>query len=75
MRKDPVLVAYPLFLLALPVTFWLPLYPLLLLVPAWRARRAQPAVVLIDHLLYGAGALAEVWRWTRPQRAASDEAV
>ncbi len=71
-RKDPVLVAYPLFLLGLPVTFWLPPYPLLLLVPAWRARHAQPGVVLIDHLLYGAGALAEAWRWTRPKLAVSD---
>ncbi len=61
-RRDPVLVAYPAFLLGLPLTLILPAYPLLLLIPAWRARRARPAVVVVDHLVFGAGALVELLR-------------
>ena len=61
-RSDPVLVAYPVFLLGLPLTLAFPAYPLFLLIPAWRARHSRPAVVLIDHLVYGAGALVEALR-------------
>jgi glycosyltransferase involved in cell wall biosynthesis len=61
-RRDPIVVAYPLFLLGLPLTLIFPIYPLVLLVPAWRARHSQPAVVIIDHLVYGAGALVEALR-------------
>jgi glycosyltransferase involved in cell wall biosynthesis len=57
-REDPVLVAYPLFLLGLPLTCVFPAYPLLLLVPAWRARRHGATSVIVDHLVYGAGVLA-----------------
>ncbi len=38
LRNDPIAVFYPLFLLGLPLTFVFPLYPLLLLIPAWRNR-------------------------------------
>ena len=60
LRDDPMVVVYPLFLLGLPLTFIFPLYPLLLLIPAWRNRHRGAIQVLIDHLWYGAGALAEV---------------
>jgi GT2 family glycosyltransferase len=56
-RHDPILAVYPLFLLGLPLTLIFPLYPLLLLVPLWRSRRAHPVSTTIDHLCYGAGAL------------------
>ena len=61
-RREPMVVAYPLFLLGLPLTFVFPLYPLLLLVPAWRNRHAGIRRTLTDHLLYGAGVLSELVR-------------
>ena len=63
LRNDPMCVVYPLFLLGLPLTLIFPLYPLLLLIPAWRYRsRGVGGVVqvLVDHLLFGAGFLAGV---------------
>jgi glycosyltransferase involved in cell wall biosynthesis len=59
LREDPVVVIYPLFLLGLPLTFVFPLYPFLLLIPAWRNRSAG-ARVLVDHLAFGVGVLAEL---------------
>lgn len=60
LRNDPVAVVYPLFLLGLPLTFVFPLYPLLLLIPAWRNRAEGIVRVLVDHLWFGAGVLAEL---------------
>jgi glycosyltransferase involved in cell wall biosynthesis len=60
LRDDPVAVAYPLFLLGLPLTVLFPLYPLLLAVPAWRNRHSGAIRVLTDHIAYGAGVLAEL---------------
>ena len=60
LRDDPIVVVYPLFLLGLPLTLVFPLYPLLLLVPAWRNRDQGIARVLVDHLWFGAGVLAEL---------------
>jgi glycosyltransferase involved in cell wall biosynthesis len=60
LRDDPIVVVYPAFLLGLPITIVFPLYPALLLIPAWR-NRAQGAVkVLIDHIIFGFGVLTEV---------------
>jgi hypothetical protein len=61
-RSDPVVVAYPLFLLGLPLSVRYPMYPALLLIPAWRNRADGALRVLVDHLLFGAGVLAEVVR-------------
>lgn len=61
-RRDPILAAYPLFLVGLPLTLIFPAYPLLLAVPLWRNRHRQPVVTVMDHLCYGAGALAHVVR-------------
>ena len=60
LRDDPMVVVYPLFLLGLPLTLVFPLYPLLLLIPAWRNRSHGVIRVLVDHLWYGAGVLAEL---------------
>jgi GT2 family glycosyltransferase len=60
LRNDPMAVAYPLFLLGLPLTLIFPLYPLLLLIPAWRNRSEGVIKVLVDHLWFGAGVLAEL---------------
>lgn len=60
LRDDPIVVVYPLFLLGLPLTLIFPPYPLLLLIPAWRNRDQGIAWVLIDHLWFGFGVLAEL---------------
>jgi hypothetical protein len=62
LRHDPMVVAYPAFLLGLPLALRLPWYPALLLVPAIRNRADGPVRVLVDHLAFGAGVLAEVAR-------------
>jgi GT2 family glycosyltransferase len=60
LRRDPVVVLYPVFLLGLPLTFLFPLYPALLLIPAWRNRSGGTVKVLADHLTFGVGVLAEL---------------
>jgi GT2 family glycosyltransferase len=60
LRRDPVVVLYPMFLLGLPLTFFFPLYPALLLIPAWRNRSGGAVKVLADHLTFGVGVLAEL---------------
>jgi GT2 family glycosyltransferase len=57
LRTDPMVFAYPLFLLGLPLTLRLRLYPALLLIPAWRNRRDGAVRVVADHLAYGAGVI------------------
>jgi GT2 family glycosyltransferase len=60
LKDDPMVVVYPVFLLGLPLTLIFPLYPALLLIPAWRNRSLGVVKVLADHLAYGAGVLAEL---------------
>jgi cellulose synthase/poly-beta-1,6-N-acetylglucosamine synthase-like glycosyltransferase len=60
LRDDPVVVIYPVFLLGLPLSLVFPLYPALLLIPAWRNRSIGAVRVVADHLVYGAGVLAEL---------------
>lgn len=60
LRNDPITVIYPLFLLGLPLTFVFPIYPLLLVIPAWRNRSEGMIRILVDHLWYGTGVLAEL---------------
>jgi GT2 family glycosyltransferase len=60
LRTEPMVVVYPLFLLGLPLTLIFPLYPALLLIPAWRNRSHGAGRVLVDHLVFGAGILAEL---------------
>lgn len=62
LRRDPVVVLWPLFILGLPVAVRHPSYLLLLAVPAWRNRRLGPVGVIADHLAYGLGVLAELAR-------------
>jgi GT2 family glycosyltransferase len=59
-RTDPTVVVYPAFLLGLPLTMLFPLYPALLLIPAWRNRSLGAVRVLTNHLVFGTGVLAEV---------------
>ena len=60
LRNDPTVVVYPLFLLGLPLTMVFPLYPALLLIPAWRNRSLGATRVVTDHLMFGMGVLAEL---------------
>jgi cellulose synthase/poly-beta-1,6-N-acetylglucosamine synthase-like glycosyltransferase len=71
LHDDPMVIAYPAFLVGLPFTLSLlffglpsslliPLYPALLLVPAWRNRSNGIFRVLADHLTYGLGILADL---------------
>jgi GT2 family glycosyltransferase len=68
-RHDPMLVAYPAFLLGLPLVRRFPGYLLLLAVPLWRHRGDRPMLMVLDHLVYGAGALAHLVRRTERGRA------
>lgn len=62
LRAEPMAVVYPAFLAGLPLTLAFPVYPALLLIPAWRNRSNGALRVLADHLVYGAGILAELAR-------------
>jgi len=66
LREDPVPIIYALFVLGLPLTIRWRYYPLLLLWPIWRQRNEElPALVLLDHLVLGAGVLDGI---VRPRR-------
>jgi len=67
-RREPVLVFYPAFLIGLPLSFAFPPYLLLLALPLWRARRSRPLLIVVDHLLFGAGALREFASSVLPAR-------
>jgi GT2 family glycosyltransferase len=60
LRDDPMLVVYPIFIMGLPLSVFFPFYPALLLIPAWRNRSNGAGRVLVDHLCYGIGAIAEL---------------
>jgi len=60
LRNDPMVIVYPVFLIGLPITFLFPFYPALLLIPAWRNRADGAVGVVVDHLVFGVGALAEL---------------
>lgn len=60
-RTDPVVVVYPLLVLGLPLTLIFPLYPALLLIPAWRNREDGALNVVVDRLIFGLGVLAELF--------------
>ena len=60
LKDDPMVVAYPVFLLGLPVALIWPWYLLLLVVAGYRNRRHRPLEVVADHLIYGAGVLREL---------------
>ncbi len=59
-RHDPVAFAYAAFLLGLPLTAKVRLYPALLLVAAMRNRRTGALVTVADHLVFSAGSLREL---------------
>jgi glycosyltransferase involved in cell wall biosynthesis len=58
LHDDPAIVAYPVFLLGLPLTLIFPFYPALLLIPAWRNRSQGPVRIVVNNLVRGAGMAA-----------------
>ncbi|MEJ2866560.1 glycosyltransferase [Actinomycetospora sp. OC33-EN08] len=62
LRRDPVPVAYALFLVGLPLALRWPAYVVLLAVPLLRNRSRRPLLTVADHLAYGAGVLRELPR-------------
>ena len=62
-RQNSVPAVYAIFLLGLPLTLKWRWYPLLLLWPIWRQRKDELRwLVLLDHLVMGAGVLHELVR-------------
>jgi GT2 family glycosyltransferase len=62
-KQNSVPVIYALFLLGLPLTLRWRWYPLVLLWPIWRHRKEELRwLVLLDHLVMGAGMLHELLR-------------
>jgi hypothetical protein len=57
-----MLLAYPLFLLGLPLALRYRSYLLLLAVPLWRQRGVRPVLSLLDRFAYAAGALTHLVR-------------
>jgi hypothetical protein len=60
-QNDLIVVAYPIFLLGLPLTLIFPPYLALLLIPIWRNHSDGALVVLNQlafNLTFGAGVLA-----------------
>jgi cellulose synthase/poly-beta-1,6-N-acetylglucosamine synthase-like glycosyltransferase len=61
--QNSVPIVYALFLLGLPLTVKWRWYPLLLLWPIWRLRNEEVSwLVLLDHIVMGAGVLHELAR-------------
>jgi glycosyltransferase involved in cell wall biosynthesis len=63
LRQNPVPLVYAAFLIGLPLTLKWRWYPLVLLWPIWRLRNEELRwLVLLDHLVMGAGVLHELVR-------------
>jgi glycosyltransferase involved in cell wall biosynthesis len=59
-RTDPIVIAYPAFLLGLPLALRYKSYLALLAIPMWRNRKIGPIRAIIDHLAFGAGVLSKL---------------
>jgi glycosyltransferase involved in cell wall biosynthesis len=68
MKNDPIAVAYPLFILGLPLAAKFKPYPFLLLWPIWRNRKDHSAEAMLDHLVFGIGVLRVVWEFSTGRR-------
>jgi GT2 family glycosyltransferase len=77
LRKDIILVIYPIYIIGLPLTIIWPWYPLLLLVPAIKNFHRKPVLTVVDHLSYAVGTLDEILiqPFRHEQNSSSMEAV
>ncbi len=62
LTHDITVPAYAAYILGLPVTVWLPWYPLIILIPFVKNIRHHPLHTLRYHLVYAVGALRELVR-------------
>lgn len=58
---DMVTLIYPLYIIFLPLTFFWPYYPLLILVPIIKNIKRQPLKVVFINLIFGFGVLKELF--------------
>lgn len=49
---------YPIFIIGLPLTYFFPFYPLLVVLPLIKNRHNRPVGLLLHHLSYGLGVIA-----------------
>lgn len=54
--------AYPLFIIGLPVTYFIPVYPLLLFVPLLKNRSRNSLGLVLHHLTFGVGVIVGTLR-------------
>jgi cellulose synthase/poly-beta-1,6-N-acetylglucosamine synthase-like glycosyltransferase len=58
LRYEPHVWAYPLFILGLPLTSFIPFYPLLILLPVVKNLTHNPLGLILHHFSYGLGVIA-----------------
>lgn len=64
LRYEPHVWAYSLFIIGLPLTWFIPFYPLLILLPVAKNLNHHPIGLILHHLAYGLGVIAgAVKRW------------
>jgi glycosyltransferase involved in cell wall biosynthesis len=60
LRYEPHVWVYSLFILGLPLTLFVPEYPLLIIVPLFKNRSSNPLGLVAHHLVFGTGVLVGV---------------
>jgi GT2 family glycosyltransferase len=60
--SDSDVLAYPLFIIGLPLTFFFPWYPLILLIPFVKNIRRMPFLVVTKDLIFGLGVIFGAFR-------------
>jgi len=59
---DSIVVIYSLYILLLPLTLWLPWYPLVILVPMLKNINQRPIRKTFLHLVYGLGVIKGIFK-------------
>ncbi len=71
-RREPDVVAYPLFLLTAPLALLNPWILALLIIPLVKNARHRPLLTLTHHLVSGAGVLTAVWSGAKRREMPAD---
>ncbi len=64
LRYEPYVWAYPLFILGLPISWFVPFYPLLILLPVAKNLNQNPSGLILHHMSYGLGVIVgalKIW--------------